>query len=577
MALNIGSSTIGGDSTTVKQITEAIRIDLIEAAKEVANTNLDALVDKVDTMWVGVTADQFKEKIKADKKKFGQIMDLLYEEVEQDIKQMEANVVNADSYVAANMGDNGGGGGTGSSGHGPSAPTAPTQPEQPSAPEQPTAPQQPTQPQQPSTPPSEDDILKIISDEPTEEPVTPGGGSGEPQLPDDFEERYKKDIEDMMGGGEGTKPEDTKPGTGESEPGNPTPTEEEKKAAEEEAAKKAAEEEAAKKAAEEEAAKKAEEEQKAKEEEERKAKEEEERKAKEEEERKAKEEEERKAKEEEERKAKEEEERKAKEEEERKAKEEEEKKKAEEEAKKKEEEEAAKKAAEEEAAKKAAEEEAAKKAAEEEAAKKAEEEAQKEQEKKKDDVTVPYGDEPIENKLTSSEKAAEYNDEVYKSLNGHDYSAKSNGGTGHCGEQARVVLQKMGVMNADYGEFSNGKGFASKLTSSDLNGYDAIQHKTNASNQRDVFDSIISNNGGSTGPLVISFDQGGHYGDPNGHVVVVTGVSQGMVYAIDSSDANWNSGTTKIAMTVDQFKDHYFSSGSQAPGPTQANCITEIK
>ena len=342
MALNIGSSTIGGDSTTVKQITEAIRIDLIEAAKEVANTNLDALVDKVDTMWVGVTADQFKEKIKADKKKFGQIMDLLYEEVEQDIKQMEANVVNADSYVAANMGDNGGGGGTGSSGHGPSAPTAPTQPEQPSAPEQPTAPQQPTQPQQPSTPPSEDDILKIISDEPTEEPVTPGGGSGEPQLPDDFEERYKKDIEDMMGGGEGTKPEDTKPGTGESEPGNPTPTEEEKKAAEEEAAKKAAEEEAAKKAAEEEAAKKAEEEQKAKEEEERKAKEEEERKAKEEEERKAKEEEE--------------------------------KKKAEEEAKKKEEEEAAKKA-EEEAAKKAAEEEAAKKAEQEAAAKKAEEEA----------------------------------------------------------------------------------------------------------------------------------------------------------------------------------------------------------
>ena len=358
MALNIGSSTIGGDDSTVKQITEAIRIDLIEAAKEIANKNLDALVEKVDTMWVGVTADQFKEKIKSDKQKFGKIMDLLYEEVEQDITQMEKNIVNADSYVAANMGVNGGGGGGGTSSPSPT-PTAPTQPQEPSVPEQPVEPQPQPQPQQPSTPPSEDDILKIISDEPTDEPgtqdggITPGGTPEQPtapELPDDFEERYKKDIEQLVGGGEDTKPEDTKPGTGDSEPGNPAPTEEEKKA-QEEAAKKA-EEEAAKKAAEEEEAKKkAEEEQKAKEEEERKAKEEEERKAKEEEERKAKEEEERKAKEEEERKAKEEEE------------------------KKKAEEEAAKKAAEEEAAKKTAEEEVAKKAAEEEAAKKAAEEA----------------------------------------------------------------------------------------------------------------------------------------------------------------------------------------------------------
>ena len=181
-------------------------------------------------------------------------------------------------------------------------------------------------------------------------------------------------------------------------------------------------------------------------------------------------------------------------------------------------------------------------------------------------------EEKINSIENSNSSAKEINDEVFASLNGKDYSAKSNNGTGRCGAQAHDVLVNMGVLNSDYK--SNGITFAGGISDDNLTaGHSAVSHSVNSSNQNQVFDQIVSSNGGSTGPVVISFNSEGHYRNsgPYGHVVVVTGIDNGNVYVIDSSNKNWTSGTTREVYNIDEFKEHYFGDG------TEANSMTEIK
>ena len=103
MSMELGSATIGTNTAEVKQITNNIKTNLIQAAKDQADTNLDALVDDVPNHWVGATADQFVEKVKKDKETFKKIMDEIYDRMEEDIKQMSENVVNADAQVGQHM------------------------------------------------------------------------------------------------------------------------------------------------------------------------------------------------------------------------------------------------------------------------------------------------------------------------------------------------------------------------------------------------------------------------------------------------------------------------------------------
>ena len=192
----------------------------------------------------------------------------------------------------------------------------------------------------------------------------------------------------------------------------------------------------------------------------------------------------------------------------------------------------------------------------------------------KNDGAIASGEEAPANAVTAQDLKAQ-TDSVFASLNGRDYSAKSNGGTGRCGEQAHDVLANMGLIT-DYSK--NGIDFAKNMTNDSVTGDHTVQvHLTDYNSQASTLDQIIENGNGTTGPLVISFNSTGHYRNsaPYGHVVVVTGISDGKVYAIDSSDGGWNSGTTTIQMSVEEFKNHYFSDGDGKH--TVANCITEIK
>ena len=170
-------------------------------------------------------------------------------------------------------------------------------------------------------------------------------------------------------------------------------------------------------------------------------------------------------------------------------------------------------------------------------------------------------------------EAKEYNDAVRSSLTS-DYSNHN------CGVQARTILANMGIVakGKKFGE--NAYQMTENMTEKNfINGYTSVIHEVNASNQAQVLDQIIEDNNGRTGPLVISFTQGGHYGHPAGHIFVITSISDGKIYGVDTLDENWNKGTTTVEYTIDEFKAHYFSTGSMGPNTdiTSANRIVEIK
>ena len=112
MSISLDNTTLGTEQSNVKTILNTIDDGLIKATLEIANTNLNQLVSTVDTMWIGVTADEFKKKVINDKDTFVKIMSSLSDRMHEDITQMSANVANADALVASHMGEGGVGGGS---------------------------------------------------------------------------------------------------------------------------------------------------------------------------------------------------------------------------------------------------------------------------------------------------------------------------------------------------------------------------------------------------------------------------------------------------------------------------------
>ena len=110
MSISLDNSTLGTEQSNVKTILDKIDNGLIKSTLDIANKNLSQLVETVDTMWVGVTADEFKNKVLKDKQTFISIMSTLANRMHQDIQQMSGNVANADALVASHMGAGGAGG-----------------------------------------------------------------------------------------------------------------------------------------------------------------------------------------------------------------------------------------------------------------------------------------------------------------------------------------------------------------------------------------------------------------------------------------------------------------------------------
>ena len=106
MSISLNKITLGTEQDQVEELVRNIDNNLINECIRITDRELNQLVDTVDIMWKGSTADEFKNKIKGDQKKFINVLHDIANRMHDDIAQMSGNVSNVDAYVATHMGGN---------------------------------------------------------------------------------------------------------------------------------------------------------------------------------------------------------------------------------------------------------------------------------------------------------------------------------------------------------------------------------------------------------------------------------------------------------------------------------------
>lgn len=66
MPLTIEGATIGYDQTNIKTLIDNVKVDVVDKAQEELNNKLVDLEEAIDEIWVGRSADIFKNNVKTD-------------------------------------------------------------------------------------------------------------------------------------------------------------------------------------------------------------------------------------------------------------------------------------------------------------------------------------------------------------------------------------------------------------------------------------------------------------------------------------------------------------------------------
>lgn len=103
MALNMENATVGVSSTGLTEVIEDIQANLIDAAVTKLDENVPTLKDNVSTYWVGDAAVAFQEKIESDTEKLKTAFSNIRNTIDNEIRQMGANVFNSDATIAESI------------------------------------------------------------------------------------------------------------------------------------------------------------------------------------------------------------------------------------------------------------------------------------------------------------------------------------------------------------------------------------------------------------------------------------------------------------------------------------------
>ena len=98
--MDIGQATSGVSSEGMKTVINKIQTDLINKAVDTIKTDVDSLVDNVDSYWVGQAAEAFKMKTKEDAVKIQTVLEVIKAKLEVDLGTMGVNVAAADRAVS---------------------------------------------------------------------------------------------------------------------------------------------------------------------------------------------------------------------------------------------------------------------------------------------------------------------------------------------------------------------------------------------------------------------------------------------------------------------------------------------
>ena len=96
---SIGQSTVGYDTQGVDDMLREIKTKVIIEAAEAMRSGTNSLCQSIDSIWVGASADQFKENMQSDITKISQQLEDSYYTLENRIWQIVSSMSEADQNL----------------------------------------------------------------------------------------------------------------------------------------------------------------------------------------------------------------------------------------------------------------------------------------------------------------------------------------------------------------------------------------------------------------------------------------------------------------------------------------------
>ena len=101
--LNIEQAGIGYDTAGISNFLNKLNLDVIDDLVSKLHNNIGPLREAVDQVWVGQSANAFKEKLERDSETMIQTLERIKDDVKAEFAQIAQNVDNYDSAIAESL------------------------------------------------------------------------------------------------------------------------------------------------------------------------------------------------------------------------------------------------------------------------------------------------------------------------------------------------------------------------------------------------------------------------------------------------------------------------------------------
>lgn len=101
--LNIEQAGIGYDTAGISNFLNKLNLDVIDDLVSKLHNNIGPLREAVDQVWVGQSANAFKEKLERDSETMIQTLERIKDDVKAEFAQIAQNIDNYDSAIAESL------------------------------------------------------------------------------------------------------------------------------------------------------------------------------------------------------------------------------------------------------------------------------------------------------------------------------------------------------------------------------------------------------------------------------------------------------------------------------------------
>ena len=100
MSLNISGATSGYDVSGMQSLINEVKITIIPAVAKSIRDSVQSTRETISSVWVGASAEAFKEKMHNDTETLCNTLDKMAEELENELKTVGVNVEDYDNALA---------------------------------------------------------------------------------------------------------------------------------------------------------------------------------------------------------------------------------------------------------------------------------------------------------------------------------------------------------------------------------------------------------------------------------------------------------------------------------------------